>query len=80
MTPLEEIMALDSVTINADQASRVLRSNPNDIRQTARQAPERLGFPVICIGSAVKIPRIPFINFLTGGQYEKADTRSAASG
>jgi hypothetical protein len=42
----------------------VLGSDPQTIRVTARQQPERLGFPFTFSGSRMKIPRIPFLRFL----------------
>lgn len=39
----------------------VLGCDPQKIRDTARQRPELLSFPVILIGNRVKIPRIPFL-------------------
>lgn len=42
----------------------VLGANPQDIRDTARQRPDLLGFPVVLIGNRVKIPRIPFLRFM----------------
>lgn len=80
MTPLDEIRSCSNVTITAVQAGAVLRCRPNAIRHAARTAPERLGFPVICIGSTVKIPRIPFLQYVTGGSCAEADTGASRSG
>lgn len=46
------------------EVSGVLGSNPQKIRVCAQQRPELLGFPVIVIGSRVKIPRIPFLRYM----------------
>lgn len=67
---LERIKQMDQVTITAELAAPVIGSDPNTIRLQARQAPEKLGFPVICVGSRVKIPRIPFIWFVEGKEHE----------
>ena len=48
----------------ADEICNVLRANPQTIRDTARQRPELLGFPVVLAGCRVKIPRIPFLRFM----------------
>ena len=80
MTPLDEIRSLSSVTITAVQASAVLQCRPNAIRHAARIAPERLGFPVICLGSTVKIPRIPFLMYVTGGSYAEANAGAGGTG
>lgn len=60
---LEDIAAMDKNTITPDVASDILECNPQWIRIAARTAPERLGFPVICLGSRVKIPRVPFLRY-----------------
>lgn len=64
MTAIDEIKQMDTATITAEIASKVLRCNPNSIRQTAKLRPELLGFPVIRIGNETKIPRIPFLRYL----------------
>lgn len=65
---LSEIKQSDKdVLIPADVAP-VIGCNPHQIRVTARQRPELLGFPVIVVGTRVKIPRKPFIQFIEGGE------------
>lgn len=65
---LEEIKQSDKdVLIPADVAP-VIGCNPHQIRVTAHQRPELLGFPVIVVGTRVKIPRKPFIQFIEGGE------------
>jgi len=63
---LDELRALDTATISAEQAASVLNCNAQVIRIQARQHPEQLGFPVIVLGKRMKIPRLPFIECLTG--------------
>lgn len=41
----------------------ILKADPLYLRETARQAPEALGFPVCVVGRRVKIPRVPFLRF-----------------
>ena len=67
MTPLEELKARDDVCINANDAAKVIGCNPQAIRITAREHPERLGFPLVVLGKRVYIPRVPFINFVESG-------------
>lgn len=64
---LAAVKQMTCPTITPDIASRVLGCKPNNLRVAARQRPELLGFPVIVMGSRVRIPRIPFIRFLEGG-------------
>lgn len=67
MTAIEKIQQMDTATITPDMAAKVLQCNPISLRVAARQRPELLGFPVIVMGTRVRIPRIPFLNFLNGG-------------
>lgn len=55
---------VDREFFTAAEVCWVLGSDPQTIRDTARQRPELLGFPVILTGSRVKIPRIPFLRFM----------------
>ena len=54
----------DREYFTADEICGVLAINPQTIRDTARQRPELLGFPVILTGSRVRIPRIPVLRFM----------------
>lgn len=67
MTPLEEIRSMTCLTITPLQAARVIGCNAQNIRLMAERKPEMLGFPVVRVGRVTKIPRIPFIQFMTGG-------------
>ena len=46
------------------QVAEFLGCSDQAIRTAARQAPEKLGFPVCIIGSRVRIPVIPFRRFM----------------
>lgn len=61
---LDEIRKSTKATIRPIDAAAVLGCNPQCIRIMAREAPERLGFPVFCVGNRVKIPRLPFLAFM----------------
>lgn len=63
---LAEVKELSSETITPAVAARVLGCDPQWIRIVARQHPQRLGFPVVVLGSRVKIPRVGFIRFMEG--------------
>lgn len=64
MKTVAELLASDSVFLTPSDICGVLGSTPQTIRQTARECPERMGFPFTFIGSHLKIPRIPFLRFL----------------
>lgn len=67
---LDELKELDKSVITPAVAAQFLECNPYAIRLAARDCPEKLGFPVSCIGNRTKIPRLAFIRFLeTGGPW-----------
>lgn len=59
---LDELVGMvEREYFTAEEVSGVMGSDPQDIREVARQRPEALTFPVDVIGRRVKIPRIPFL-------------------
>lgn len=54
----------DREYFTAAEICGVLKTDAQTIRDTARQRPELLGFPVILMGTRVRIPRIPFLRFM----------------
>lgn len=64
---LDEIRASDKTVLTPAEVAPVLGCDAQDIRVQARIAPERLGFNVIVVGTRIKIPRIAFIKYMTGG-------------
>ena len=60
---LAEIRQSDAAMLTASDVAEVLESDPQDIRQQAKEDPSKLGFPVVVIGSRVKIPRRAFLAF-----------------
>ena len=63
---VQDLMTMDKDAITCAEAGAILGANPQSIRIAARDRPDALGFPVIRIGTRTLIPRIPFINFMTG--------------
>ena len=63
---IKEIAALETEVLTPNQVAPVLGVNPQSIRIQAVENPERLGFPVIVIGSRVKIPKWPFLEYMGG--------------
>lgn len=47
-----------------DEVARIIGCAPQMLRIQARMAPEKLGFPVCVMGRRVRIPKIPFNNFI----------------
>lgn len=61
---LDEIRASTRDILTPAQVAPILGCDPQCIRVTAREAPEKLGFPVTVMGTRVRIPRLPFLRFL----------------
>ena len=63
---LEDIKAIDREYLIPSEVAPILGADPQDIRESAKQCPERLGFPVSVIKTRVKIPKAGFVKFMTG--------------
>ncbi len=61
---IPEIKASDKAFLIPADIAGLLGVDPHSIRITARDCPDRLGFPVVRIGNKTKIPRIPFLVFM----------------
>ena len=70
MMTLNDIRGLDKPFLTPKEVAGVLGSDPQTIRVTARTAPERVGFPFTLTRNRMKIPRIPFLNFMEGRESE----------
>lgn len=63
---LDQIEAMATDVLTPAQVASVLHLDQDTIRGQAREAPWLLGFPVVCAGNRVKIPRLPFLRFMRG--------------
>lgn len=63
---LDQIEAMTTEVLTPQQVASVLHLDQDTIRGQAREAPWLLGFPVVCAGNRVKIPRLPFLRFMRG--------------
>ena len=61
---ITELQKSDKAFLIPTDISAILGVDPHSIRIMARDCPDRLGFPVVRIGTRTKIPRIPFLAFL----------------
>ena len=66
MYTLQSIEEMDKEVLTPDKVSQVIGGTAQYLRIIAKQDPQRLGFPVICVGKIVKIPRRAFIAFMKG--------------
>lgn len=64
---LEEIEALPGEILTCAQVAPLLQADPYTIHQQAMLRPDLLGFPVICAGRRVKIPKRPFLKYMREG-------------
>lgn len=65
---LKEMVHSDKSFITPAEAAPLLGSSAQDIRVAARQRPDMIHFPFTFVGSRMKIPRIPFLEFLIGAE------------
>lgn len=61
---IRQIQQSEETTITPALAAAAIGSDPQWIRYVAKNNPEQLGFRVIRLNSRVKIPRIPFLEYL----------------
>ena len=63
---LHDIEVINAEFLTAAQIAPILETDPNLIRYQAHNAPQKLGFPVVVLGTRVKIPKMPFLKFMRG--------------
>ena len=66
MRTLQEIEACGKEILSVDDVAGYLGSHPQDIRITAHQTPQLLGFPFMFVGNRMKIPRDGFVRWAKG--------------
>ena len=63
---LSDIEALDRSVLTPAIVAEYLGCDQQTLRLQARLRPDLLGFPVVCVGTRVKIPKEPFLAFCRG--------------
>ena len=63
---IEHIKQMRQDFITAADVAKAIGGDAQCIRVQARQDPGKLGFPVIVVGTRVKIPRLPFVAYVEG--------------
>lgn len=61
---LKEIEESSKEVLTCKDVAPLLQCNPATLHMQATKAPKKLGFPVIVMGSRVKIPRRPFLAYM----------------
>ena len=67
---LQEIEALDKTMLIPADVAGYLGCDPYSINVAAKSAPGLLGFPIIVMGSRVRIPKEGFVRFCRGLEQE----------
>ncbi len=73
---LEEMRASTKELLTTKDVSEVLHCALYALTQTAREFPERIGFPLELIKSRLKIPRIGFLNWWDAKNAQQEAKRS----
>lgn len=61
---LEELKEKRPLFVTAEEISEILGCNAANIRSQAQSDQGKLGFPVMVVGTRVKIPVKPFLRFI----------------
>ncbi len=64
---LEELRSYPRDWLTCEQVAPVLGADRANIHDQAVTDPAALGFPVVVIKNRVKIPKLPFVRFMTEG-------------
>ena len=63
---VKELELSDKAFVFARDVADIIGCAAENIRSQAKDDPSKLGFPVVVIGSRVKIPRVPFLKYIKG--------------
>lgn len=66
MRTLQEVKDCQKEMLVPEDVARVLGCKAYNINLQAQKDPKALGFPVVVVGTRVKIPRLGFIRFMEG--------------
>ena len=63
---IKDIMDSSDVYLLSEDAAKAIGVAPQNLREQAKDEPEKLGFNIIVVGTSIRIPRIPFLNYILG--------------
>lgn len=63
---LEELKNDPREFVNSADIAKIVRVDPYALTLTARENPEKLGFPCMVVGKRVRFPRRAFIKWVEG--------------
>lgn len=79
MSKLDELEKIDRDYLIPKEVALVLGTNPYTINVAVKQdianGTNSLGFPVMLIGTRVRIPKLPFIRFMRQGIVEQEEVQ-----
>lgn len=61
---VNDLLESDQLYLSPADIAPILHCDPQCIRVQAQRDSSKLGFPTIIIGTRIRIPRIPFLEFL----------------
>lgn len=70
MRTLQEVKDCQKEMLVPVDVAGLLGCKPYNINLQAQKDPKALGFPVVVIGTRVRIPRLGFVRFMEGIQEE----------
>lgn len=68
---IKEIKNSSDAYLLAEDAARALGIAPQKLREQAKDEPEKLGFNIIVVGTSIRIPRGPFLDYVLGEGWYK---------
>lgn len=63
---LKKIEESDDICVLCEDIGKLIGLAPQAIREQAKSDPSKLGFNVIVAGTSIRIPRLPFLQYLKG--------------
>lgn len=61
---IEELKHSTKVFVSPADIAPILRCDPQCLRHQAKIDPYMLGFPIVQVGTRIRIPRVPFLRFI----------------
>lgn len=61
---LQDVIMSDRIYLTPADIAPILGCDPQSIRTQAHKHPQAMGYPIIIIGRRIRIPRIPFLQYL----------------
>lgn len=68
MCDYSKIEQVPDAWLTAAEIAPILGADANAIREQAQRDPNKLGFPVVVVGTRVKIPKDGFLYFMKFGR------------